>query len=126
MSKLRTGDGFWVNTNAEFLNQVFGTNYKAWMKSGWTYPPDTIVWMVWLDDKVRNGWLNTIVDASTVREDYVGKPEERLPSHYGITHKYRIIVKKQKGCYTILGKYICDEGLTNNKTHVWRKISDEI
>ena len=123
--RLKAGDKFFVDTNAEFLNQAFGTNYKGWMKSGWKYAPDIIVWMVWLDDKVRNGWLNTIVEEQrVVREDYVGKPEEQLYSHRMITEFHRIVVKKGNGCYTILGLYRCVEATRYKR--VWRKISDEI
>ena len=124
-NKLRTGDKFFVKTNAEFLNQAFGTNYKGWMRCGWKYAPDVIVWMVWLDGEVREGWLNTIIEEQRiVQEDYVGKPEEQLYSHRRITEFHRIVVKRDKGCYTILGLYKCDKATRYKR--VWRKVSDEI
>ena len=123
--RLKAGDKFFVSRNAEFLNQAFGTNYKGWMRCGWKYAPDIIVWMVWLDGEVREGWLNTIIEEQRiVQEDYVGKPEEQLYSHRRITEFHRIVVKRDKGCYTILGLYKCVEATRYKR--VWRKISDEI
>ena len=34
----------YARTNAEFLNEAFGTDYKAWMRSRWEYDEDTWVW----------------------------------------------------------------------------------
>ena len=112
----------YAKTNAEFLNKVYGTNYKGWMKSGWKYDNNTIVWMVHLDDKVRCGWRNTIVDNHTVREDFVGPESERLEGHNGINEPYRIIVKKGDGCFQIFGLYKYDEeNSIEAHKHIWKK-----
>lgn len=114
----------YARTNAEFLNKRFGTNYKQWMKSGWKYGDNTIVWMVYLDDIVRCGWKNTIVDKNTVREDFVGTEQDRLPEHDGISEPYRIIVKKGNGIFQILGLYVYDkENSINAHKHIWKKTS---
>ncbi|MBQ9777831.1 MAG: hypothetical protein IJW22_02790 [Clostridia bacterium] len=117
----------YARTNAEFLNEAFGTNYKAWMKCGWNYDEDTIVWMVELDDKVRQGWKNTIVDVETVREDYLGREEDKLGGHRKLKNYRRIVVKKDRknGIYTVLGLYAYDfENSIEKNKRIWKKISD--
>ena len=119
----------YARTNAEFLNEAFGTNYKSWMRCGWDYDPDTIVWMVELDDKVRQGWKNTIVDSNTVREDYVGNESEKLGSHKRLKNYRRIVVKKEAkyGRHLILGLYRYDfENSIERNKRIWLKVSDEI
>ena len=117
----------YASTNAEFLNQAFGTNYKAWMKCGWNYGEDTIVWMIPFDDKVRDGWKNTIVDENTVREDFVGHEWDKLPAHKHLEKYRRIVVKKEEGRYIILGLYRYDfENSVERNKRIWIKISDEI
>ena len=119
----------YARTNAEFLNEAFGTDYKAWMKCGWDYDPETIVWMVELDDKVRQGWVNTIVDENTVREDYVGNEAAKLVTHKKLKNYKRIVVKKERdyGRYIILGLYRYDfENSIERTKRIWIKVSDEI
>lgn len=59
---MKTNDFFYADTHAEFLNNVFGTNYKQWMKSVWEYDIDTIVWMVRFDKETRDGWRNSFIN----------------------------------------------------------------
>ena len=35
----------YAQTNAEFLNSEFGTNYEQWYRSTWEYSCNTVVWM---------------------------------------------------------------------------------
>ena len=43
---MKSGDVIYARTHAEFLNEAFGTNYKAYMKCVWKYDEEWIVWMV--------------------------------------------------------------------------------
>ena len=43
-------------TNAQFLNENFGTNYNGWMRCSWKYDYKMLVWMVSIDGKVRKEW----------------------------------------------------------------------
>jgi len=119
-----------AKTNAEFLNKEFGTNYTAWMKCGWAFSDDCIVWMVPFDDKVNCGWLNTIEDENTVVERFVGKESEKLDTHKILIGSYRIVVKKErdKGIYKILGLYKYDKQRmlepSLKEIRRWKKISD--
>lgn len=110
-------------THAEFLNQRFGTSYKAWMKSRWPYDADTWVWMVRFDDKNRGGWKNRILNSDEIWEEYVG---ESTPTYIGDTTKYRIVVAVLKGCqgreYHVLGKFKLDEARSTRGRHVLRRV----
>ena len=55
---MKTGEFIYAKTHAEFLNEAFGTNYKAWMKSSWKYDKEWVVWMVRFN-RVVDGWTNT-------------------------------------------------------------------
>ena len=119
----------YAETNADFLNKAFGTEYKKWMRCGWDYDEETIVWMVPFDNKIRQGWRNTIVDSCTVREDFVGREDEKLLEHKKLKNFRRIVVKKEQeyGRYVILGLYTYDfEHSVEENKRIWIKISDEI
>ena len=85
---MKTNDIFYADTHAEFLNNVFGTNYKQWMKSVWEYDIDTIVWMVRFDKETRNGWRNSFINKNELLEEnliltrkkYDGAPVRELLS----------------------------------------------
>lgn len=66
---MKTNDFFYADTHAEFLNNVFGTNYKQWMKSVWEYDIDTIVWMVRFDKETRDGWRNSFINENELLEE---------------------------------------------------------
>lgn len=116
----------YASTNADFLNKVFGTNYKGWRRCGWDYDPNIIVWMTPLDDKVRNGWINSIINENTVQEDFVGNESDKLITHQRLKNYRRIIVKKESKRYVILGlfKYDFENSIERNK-RIWIKISDD-
>ncbi len=109
-------------TNAEFLNDNFGTNYKAWMKCRWTFSSDLKVWMIELDGKERRGWVNTIV-GDKVFEEYVGLEEEKLKEHKSFEENYRLIVDKSQN-YKILGGYKYNRLNSNmSKYRIWEKVA---
>ena len=90
---MKAGDAICARTHAEFLNEAFGTNYKAWMKSRWNYSKQLKVWMIILDGKVRRGWKNT-TNKDLVFEEFVGSDNELLPEDYVLEENYRLIVDK--------------------------------
>ena len=79
-------------TNAEFLNENFGTDYKAWMKCSWKYNDKILVWMVNLDKSISAGWQNSIIDENTVHEIYVGALEHQIEGHRTVDEPYRLVV----------------------------------
>ena len=112
----------YARTNAEFLNEAFGTDYKAWMKSRWEYDEDTWVWMVRFDGKIRSGWLNLIVNENEIHEKYV---DIVPPTFKDDKRKFRIVVSVKEGYngreYHVLGKYRYNENKSSIGCHVFLK-----
>lgn len=115
-----------AKTNAEFLNQEYGTDYKAFMKSRWSYTDNTWVWMVRLDSKVRNGWRNRIISEDEIWEEYV---DVGVPTYADESEKkFRIVASIVEGArgreYRVLGKYAFDFENSTNRRHILRKVSE--
>lgn len=115
-----------AKTNAEFLNQEYGTDYKAFMKSRWSYTDNTWVWMVHLDSKVRNGWRNRIISEDEIWEEYV---DVGVPTYADEFEKeFRIVASIVEGArgreYRVLGKYAFDFENSTNRRHILRKVSE--
>lgn len=130
---MKTNDFFYADTHAEFLNNVFGTNYKQWMKSVWEYDIDTIVWMVRFDKETRDGWRNSFINENELLEEnliltrkkYDGTP---LQEHLGLR---RIVIAIDESGYRrkyiFKGVFVLNEERENtNLKHYFVKISDEI
>lgn len=89
---MESGDIIYAKTNADFLNKAFGTNYKAWMKSVWTYDNKSIVWMVKFDNKVRGGFKNIIISDTSIAEENVDRKMIWDGNPIDSTLKYKKIV----------------------------------
>ena len=112
-------------TNAEFLNNNFGTNYKAWMKCTWRYSSDLKVWMLEFDGVVRQGWDNKI-SGDKIIESFVWSLEEQSPSHMDFDETYRLVVDKARD-YKVLGVYKYDRENSNKRTYrIWVKVADSL
>lgn len=113
-------------TNAEFLNENFGTDYCGWMKCTWPYNEEILVWMVRFDKTISAGWQNTIIDENTVQEVYVDFMENQLETHREVNVKYRLIVDKSQN-YKILGVYKYDVLNSKERTcRIWKKVANSI
>lgn len=113
-------------TNAEFLNKNFGTDYKGYMKCGWNYNSEILVWMVRFDKTTNAGWQNSIVDDETVDESFIDSLGNQLENHKEVCEKYRLVVDKSQN-YKILGLYKYDTLNSSEKTHrVWKKVANSI
>lgn len=66
-----------ARTYAEFLNKIFSTNYKAWYKSTYNYSDDTVVWIIRIDSKDRNGFKNYI-EGNNIIEESKSNPTRSL------------------------------------------------
>ena len=113
-------------TNAEFLNNNFGTNYKKWFKCSWKYNKDILVWMVNFNKTTNCGWQNVIVDSNTIYESFVCDLNEQLDSHKYVFENYRLAVDKSQN-YKILGLYKYDFENSNLHTkRIWHKVAESI
>lgn len=115
-----------AKSHADFLNQAFGTNYRAFLKSRFPYGDDTWVWMIRIDGKVHSGWRNIKISENEVWEEYVGDGE---PTYTKTKERaYRIVVEIVDAPagrnYLILGKYKFDFENSSTRKHVLRKIEE--
>ena len=104
---MRSGEIVRVRTNAELLNELFGQNYKAWMKSVYDFG-DKRVWMIHLDNQERNGWKNykinnTIIEENLYPDDLTGLRVDVRPNNL------RIVFSKHNNCFVFEGIYKYDK-----------------
>lgn len=129
--KLTAGDVIQKATNAELLNDIFGTNYKAWMKCSWKYSKDTIVWMVHIDgDKRGEGFKNVWENRDTIIQCYVGK----TGTFNGISLQdvyipdYRLVFEKEghrnDKKYIFRGLFCYDRINSKPEKLIFHKVSD--
>ena len=110
----------YVNTNAEFLNAVFGTNYVQYCKGIWAYNGSIDIWMVPFNDKV-NQWTNRLLgEGEYIEETYFGS-KPNAPVRFTT----RVAVCKKQGCYSILGLYIPDLERSDLKKRFYKKVPDK-
>lgn len=131
---MKTGEFIYARTHADFLNQAFGTNYKAWMKAVWPYyDENTVVWMVRFNEK-DGGWTNTFLSDTRIEEKLLDTNRQVSRSSLYL-NKNRIVIQiididlghTRTRKYIFKGVYKYDK--TNSNPPLVRyhdKISDEI
>lgn len=129
ITSMKTGDFVYANTHAEFLNKVFGTNYKAWMRSSWKYN-NMYVWMVRFNE-TDGGWRNTFVSNNCIKEENIGKHETWDGNPVEMVLKTRITFEitgqSNYRKYTFKGIFTYNEKNSDPKNRrYFDKISDEI
>ena len=116
----------YAQTNAEFLNSEFGTNYVQWYKSVWSYNNDTLVWMVKIDGSENSGWKNiwTDKDHTIIVEKYIGNDKSSID--VAVNEQYRIVAEKDFSFpvhkYYVRGLFKYDKENSTSFKHIWRKI----
>lgn len=69
---MKIGEFIYAKTHAEFLNELLGTHYKAWMKSSLMLPDGRRLWMIELGDFVSpSGWINRLDGTHRLQEKHV-------------------------------------------------------
>ena len=130
----------YAQTNAEFLNSEFGTDFKGFFKSVWSYNNDTLVWMVKIDGSInsnwRNNWVTEVDDKmiivtgkpenpfDTILEEYVGNDKSSID--VAVNEQYRIVAEKDFSFpvhkYYVRGLFKYDKENSTSFKHIWRKI----
>jgi len=130
MNTIKAGSIFNQKTNVGLLNDVFGTNYKQWMKCTYMYG-DYQVWMISLDGKVKLDWSNTINQEKTVIIEKLVSTDFTIEKHkiFDPTIK-RIVFDKRKGeGFEFMGVFEIDLSKSDRNNHwqkrVWNRISDK-
>ena len=69
---MKIGEYIYARTHADFLNELLGTNYKAWMKSCRSLPDGKQIWMIELGYFVTPaGWRNQLTEKG-ISEKHMG------------------------------------------------------
>lgn len=110
----KAGDRIYAKTNAELLNELLSTNYKAWMKTIYRLGDDEFIWIAALDGKVRSGWSNSWKNGQII-EHYDG--DRPYPSNIedGLNMKQRVVFEKHTGgkrYYIFRGVFRLEQGST--------------
>lgn len=117
----------YAQTNAEFLNSEFGTNYEQWYKSTWEYDYNTVVWMGFVDGKERDSWINfwSDKDHTVMIEEYNGV--DGAIAERAIKYQFRIVAEKDFSSYThkyyVRGLFKYDAKESSTYKHIWRKVN---
>ena len=82
MMDLIVGEKIVAKTNAEFLNLLFGTNYKQYMRSIYNLSNDSVVWMIRIDSTERSGFKNYFED------DYIVEYSSKNPTRSYKLYRY--------------------------------------
>lgn len=117
----------YAKTHAEFLNKIYGTNYKNYMRGRWSYDYDTWVWMVRMDGAIRDGWVNKIINENEIHEEYVWAGEPGYTSDRERRYRIAVQIIDMPGgmrVYNILGKYRYDFAESTYKKHVLKKVEE--
>ena len=100
-----------ARTYADFLNKTFDTNYKGWFKSTYELDEDTTVWMIRLDSKERDGYINYF-DGSDIIEE--SSNPTRSKKKYRLVFKVNDIRNVYK-TFTYLGRYFLSDKSSKNR-----------
>lgn len=129
VQKLKTGDVFYCRSNAKFLNEVFGTNYKAWMRCSYRYSPTTFAWFVRIDGKPRNDFINAWLDKNTILQKYVGAKGlwDGEPLKLDALGDHRLVFEIVEGTYRkyiFQGVFLMSRDRSKEKEMLFKKVSD--
>ena len=71
---MKIGEYIYAKTHAEFLNELLGTDYKAWMKSSIMLSDEKRLWMIDLGSFVTpSGWQNVLIGNNKISEKHIAK-----------------------------------------------------
>lgn len=138
---MRLNDVIYAKTHYEFLNNLLGTNYKAFMKSGLTLADGNWLWMIRLGKYLGKwGWINYLETPDKLIEDFTGNGEFESPEHITYVKARKIgkhvpafenrVIFEIVDCgntrkYIFQGVFTLDINECTDDTNIWIKIADE-
>ena len=109
-----------ARTNVDFLKEL---NIKAKnpMASGHPISSNILIWMVYIDGKEREFWMNVWENENTIKEYYIGPPAKQ----HHVKEKYRIVVEKigygENRIYNVRGLFKLYKELDGSTVHIWKR-----
>ena len=126
MKTLKAGEVVYADTNAELLNKLLGTHYKAWMKSHIPLDVGEMLWMARLDGVVHAGWRNTMQNGQII-EEYVGGHPYPSNINLGLEVRKRAVFEKYDWGKFFVFRGVFEVEQNSSLTHrVLHSISDQI
>ena len=127
--KFTVGDTYRLNTHAEFLNEVFGTNLRAFMRCCWRYKSNAFVWFVRIDGKERNKFTNSWLNKDTIIQRYVGNEGlfDGKPLLLDAPNDYRLVFEIYDGAirkYVFKGVFLMDRKKSKETEMIFKKVYD--
>lgn len=136
---MKIGEVVYAKTHAELLNELLGTDYKAWMKSSIKLPDGKLLWMIELGNFVSaSGWINRQVGFDKISEKHIGT-EFDFDAHN--TYKGAIIDRQPWNCadrvvfdmiksgtsrkYVFRGVFRLNKESSTVDENIWELIMDE-
>lgn len=128
-AKLKAGDVFCVNTHAKLLNEVFETNYKTWRKSTWRYSKNAFAWIIHIDGKPRDNFINNWLNKDVILQQYIGTDDIWNGNHLQLDapNDYRLvfeIIDASTRKYIFQGVYLMDRNNSKPKAMIFKKVSN--
>ena len=129
---MKVGESVEARTHADFLNSLFGKNYKGYMKCTFELDSINLIWMIRLDNQPTNtGWCNSLEsNGERIIENYIGLPSDRTEHHKkSVYHQVRYVFDivesawgRRKYVFRGAFKFAREEG--DNDYRVWQRVSD--
>ena len=136
---MKIGEYVLARTHAQLLNELLGTNYKSWMKSGYNLPDGKLIWMIELGNFVSSsGFINRLTTFDRISEKHVEKDYA-----YGTHSTYKsavlnnsykkfadrvvfdIIKGETSRKYIFRGVFRLNEEESTVEENIWTLVSDE-
>lgn len=134
---MKIGEFVYANTHAELLNELLGTNYKAFMKCAIKLPDGKLLWMIELGNFVsKSGWINRLTSTVRITEKQVTKEftghmtyKIALLENEHFDSRDRVVFDIEKGWssrkYIFRGVFRLNKEESTEEENVWDLVADE-
>lgn len=135
--KMKSGEYIVAKKHADLLNQVLGTTYKQWMKSGILLRDGRWLWMIRLSRGTSSaGWRNYLESNSRLIEEAVNTQYEDHLTYIQALKRGKIGRYEDRAVFDIIefagtrryvfrGIFKLNKSESTEKVNVWDKIADE-
>ena len=129
LPNLKTGNTFLVNTHAELLNEVFGTNYQKYMKASWRCSKNAFAWIVRIDGKERSNFANTWLNEDTILQHYLGTNNmfDGKPLELDAPNDHRLVfevIDSWRRKYIFKGVFLLNRDKSTPRDMIFQRVSD--